>query len=94
MESYEHEIEENSKILPGIEEFGSKSDRLDQIDLKRKGIEKQSNSEYGDSPLEHLTAIKDDLVRFEGVAEQMAQIAESKQKIETKSQRYQKKLNR
>jgi len=92
LESYEHEIEENSKILPGIEEFGSKSDRLDQIDLKRKEIEEQDNSKYGDSPLEHLTAIKDDLVRFEGVTEQMAQIAKSKQKIEKKSQSYQKEI--
>ena len=92
LESYEHEIEENSKILPGIEEFGSKSDRLDQIDLKRKEIEEQDNSKYGDNPLEHLTAIKDDLVRFEGVTEQMAQIAKSKQKIEKKSQSYQKEI--
>ena len=92
LQSYENEIEENSKILPGIEEFGSKSDRLDQIDLKIKEIEKLDKSEYGDSPLKLLTAIKDELVRFEGVTEQIAQIAESKQKIERKSQIYRKEI--
>lgn len=94
LESYEHEIDEISKILPGIEEYISKSYKLNQIDLKRKEIEKQDkNLEYGDSPLVILTAIKDGLVRFEGVTEQMVQIEESKQKIEKKSQNYQREID-
>jgi len=94
LESYEHEIGEISKILPGIEEFNSKSDKLNQINLKKKEIEKQDkNSEYGESPLVLLTAIKDELVRFEGVTEQMVQIAESKQKIEKKSESYQREID-
>jgi len=94
LESYEHEIGEISKILPGIEEFNSKSEKLNQINLKKKEIEKQDkNSEYGESPLVLLTAIKDELVRFEGVTEQLVQIAESKQKIEKKSESYQREID-
>ena len=80
LESYEHEIEEISKILPGIEEYNSKSDRYNQLDLGI--IELKKNSPYGDNPVEYLTELKDELVRFEGVTAQMIQIADAKQKIE------------
>jgi DNA repair protein SbcC/Rad50 len=94
LESYEHEIGEISKILPGIEEFNSKSYKMNQINLKITELEKQDrNSEYGENPLVLLTAIKDDLVRFEGVTEQMVQIAEAKQKIEKKSGNYQREID-
>jgi DNA repair protein SbcC/Rad50 len=94
LESYEHEIEGISKILPGIEEFNSKSDKMNQISLKITELEKQDrNSEYGENPLVLLTALKDDLVRFEGVTKQMVQIAEAKQKIEKKSDNYQREID-
>jgi len=80
LESYEHEIEEISKILPRIEEYNSKSDRYNQLDLGI--IELKKNSPYGDNPVEYLTELKDELVRFEGVTAQMIQIADAKQKIE------------
>jgi len=93
LESYEYEISEISKILPGIEEYKTKSDRLNQLDLEIKELQKQDkNSEYGESPLVLLTAIKDGLVRFEGVTEQMAQIAESKERIVKKSENYQREI--
>jgi len=93
LESYEHEIDEISKILPGIEEYKTKSDILNQLDFKIKELQKQDkNSEYGESPLVFLTAIKDGLVRFEGVTEQMAQIAESKERIVKKSENYQREI--
>jgi len=80
LESYEHEIEEISKILPRIEEYNSKSDRYNQLDLGI--IELKKNSPYGDNPVEYLTELKDELVRFEGVTAQMIQIVDAKQKIE------------
>ena len=94
LETYEHEIGEISKILPGIEEFNSKSDKMNQLDLEITKLEKQDkNSEYGENPLVLLTALKDDLVRFEGVTKQMVQIAEAKQKIEKKSDNYQREID-
>jgi len=94
LESYEHEIGEISKVLPGIEEFNSKSDKMNQINLKIAELEKQDkNSEYGENPLVLLTAIKDELVRYEGVTKQMVQIAEAKQKIEKKSDNYQREID-
>jgi len=93
LESYEHEIGEISDILPGIEEYKTKSNKLNQLDLEIKELQKQDkNSEYGDSPLVLLTAIKDGLVRFEGVTEQIAQIAESKERMVKKSENYQREI--
>ena len=80
LETYEYEISEISKILPGIEEYKSKKERLCKIDSKISGMTKVS--EYGESPISHLSELKDQLVRFEGETEQMRQIVESKQKIE------------
>jgi DNA repair protein SbcC/Rad50 len=80
LETYEYEISEISKILPGIEEYKSKKDRLCQLDSKISEMVKVS--EYGENPISHLTELKDQVVRFEGVTEQMGQIVEAKQKIE------------
>lgn len=83
--SYEEEIKQIQKILPGIQNYAQKSKKLVQIEAKIQEISEECDmKEYGESPVEYLTELKEKLAEFERATEQMKQIVERKQKIEEK----------
>jgi exonuclease SbcC len=80
--SYDEEISQIQKILPGIENYASKSEKLRQIEAKIQELQDTQGTEHGENPVESLTKLKDGLVQYEGAAEQIKQIVESKQRTE------------
>ncbi|WP_158641229.1 AAA family ATPase [Candidatus Nitrosopumilus salaria] len=93
LEAYEKEIAEIQKIIPGIEEYNSKSSRLQQLDIKSLEKEFQDSKFNGRNPVEYYTELKDDLMKFENVTDQIKQIVESKQKVERTIQNHQKEVD-
>ncbi len=85
LESYEQEISQIQKILPGIQDYASKSSKLSQIEAEIAKINSNQNGEYGENPVEFLNNLKDGLIEFENATEQMKQILESRKKIEEKA---------
>ncbi|HEY4680205.1 MAG TPA: SMC family ATPase [Nitrosarchaeum sp.] len=87
LDSYEKEILDIQNILPGIEEYSLKSSKLIQIEAKIQELMQVGvNQEYSENPVEHLTDLKERLTLYENAMEQMKQIVERKQKIESKIQ--------
>jgi len=84
LDSYTQEITRIQKILPGIEEYTTKSSKLNQIEAKISEIKDSQNGDYGENPVEYLTNIKEGLIEFNNATEQMKQIIESKKRIEEK----------
>ncbi|MFZ8922659.1 MAG: AAA family ATPase, partial [Nitrosopumilaceae archaeon] len=82
LDSYDEEISQIQKILPGIENYAAKSEKLAQIEAKILELQGAQGTEYGENPVEHLSELKDGLVQYEGAAEQIKQIVESKQRTE------------
>jgi len=84
LESYEKEIAETQRIIPGIEEYNTKLVRLHQLGLyiESLGGKFQDPKFEGKNPVEYYTELKDELMRFENVTDQIKQIVESKQKVE------------
>ena len=84
IESYEQEISQIQGIIPGIEEFEAKSARENQLENEIKELEeKLQDSQFeGKNPVEYLTELKDRVMQFEGVTNQMQQIIKAKQKVE------------
>ena len=85
LESYNQEISQIQKILPGIQDYASKSSKLSQIEAEIAKINSNQNGEYGENPVEFLNNLKDGLIEFENATEQMKQILESRKKIEEKA---------
>ncbi len=84
LQSYSEEISQIQRILPGIEEFASKSAKLSEIESEIKEIENSKNEKYGENPVEFLTNLKEKFAEFENASEQIKQIVESRKKIEEK----------
>lgn len=85
LESYNQEISQIQKILPGIQEYIEKSSKLSEIEAEIAKININQNGEYGENPVEFLNNLKDGLTEFENATEQMKQILESRKKIEEKA---------
>ena len=94
IESYQTEIVQIQQILPGIEEFASKTSKLLEIETEIKEIECVKDSKFGAEPIEFLTNLKDELMEFENAAEQKKQILESRKNIESKISQKQSGLER
>ena len=84
IESYEQEILQIQRIIPGIEEFGVKTGRWYQLSFEIIELKKKlQDSEFeGRNPVEYLTELKDNLIQFESVTDKIKQIIEAKQKVE------------
>ncbi len=84
IESYENEMLQIQKIIPGIEEFGIKSARWNELGFQIVELKKRfQDTEFeGKNPVEYLTELKDRLMEFESVTVQIKQIIEAKQKVE------------
>ncbi len=92
IESYEMEILQIQKILPGMKEYEEKSSRLAQIEAKIKEISTNVDDlkEFGGkSPVEYFVELKDNLMQYESVLDKIKQIVETKQKIEKSIQKNQ-----
>ena len=92
IESYEMEILQIQKILPGIEEYEAKSSRLVQIEAKIKEISTniEDLKEFGGkNPVEYFSELKDNLMQYESVLDKIKQIVDTKQRIEKSIQKNQ-----
>jgi exonuclease SbcC len=97
LESYGTEILQIQKILPGIEEYAAKSSRLVQIEAKIQDLMKnfQSLDEFeGKNPLDYLTELKDKLIQYENVLEQIKQIIQAKNRVEKLIQKNQSEVEK
>ncbi|MCV0409382.1 SMC family ATPase [Nitrosopumilus sp.] len=92
IESYEKEIQQIQRTIPGIEEYHRKTTLISQIEAKINRL-KESFSEFeGNNPVEYLTEVKDSLTIYENATEQMKQIVEAKQKVEKLISNYQREI--
>ncbi|MFZ8937945.1 MAG: AAA family ATPase, partial [Nitrosopumilaceae archaeon] len=89
LDSYDEEISQIQKILPGIENYAAKSEKLAQIEAKILELQGAQGTEYGENPVEHLSELKDGLVQYEGAAEQIKQIVESKERTQKQIEKIQ-----
>ena len=91
LESYNEEISQIQNILPGIENYVSKSEKLAQIEAKIQRLQDSQGTEYGKTPVEYLTELKDSLVHYERVEEQIKQIVEFKERTQKQISKIQSK---
>ncbi len=85
IESYDVEILQIQRILPGIEECVEKSSKLSQIEAKIKeiGSSVQNLKEFdGKNPVEYFSDLKDKVMQHESVTDKIKQIIETKQRAE------------
>ncbi len=85
IESYENEILQIQKILPGIVDYDGKSSKLVQIEAKIKEIRKDIGnlSEFGGKdPVEYFLELKDKVMQHESVLDKIKQIIETKNRSE------------
>ena len=95
LESYDAEILQINRLLPGIEEYAAKSSKLAQIEAKildlKKNFENLAEFE-GRNPVDYLTELKDKLIQYENVTEQINQIIQAKNRVEKLIQKNQGKV--
>ncbi len=85
IESYEMEIAQIQKILPGIVEYDAKSSELVQIEAKIKEISNSIGNlkEFGGKePVEYFSELKDKVMQHESVLDKIKQIIETKNRSE------------
>lgn len=85
IESYENEILQIQKILPGIVDYDAKSSKLTQIEAKIKEIRSNIGdlSEFGGKdPVEYFSELKDKVMQHESVLDKIKQIIETKNRSE------------
>ena len=84
IESYDMEILQIQKILPGILEHDAKSSKLVQIEAKIKEIGSIGNlKEFeGKNPVEYFLELKDKVMQHESVLDKIKQIIETKDRAE------------
>jgi len=92
IDSYDAEILQIQKILPGIEEYAVKSSKLVQIEAKIQEITAgiENLKEFGGkNPVEYFSELKDSLMKYESVMDKIKQIVETKQRVEKSIQKNQ-----
>ena len=85
IESYENEILQIQKILPGIVDYEVKSSKLAQIEAKIREICGNIGdlSEFGGKdPVEYFSELKDKVMQHESVLDKIKQIIETKNRSE------------
>ncbi len=84
IESCEQKIPHVRGIIPEIEEYGMKSAKCDRLDVEiKESREMLCDSEFkGRDPVEYLTRLKDKVVEFENMKEQIKQINKRNQDVE------------
>ncbi len=84
IESYTEKISQIQIIIPRIEEFEAKSARENQLDREIKELERKlQDPEFEDkNPVTYLNELKDRVMQFESLTDQIKQIVKTKQKIE------------
>jgi exonuclease SbcC len=83
IDSYDAEILQIQKILPGIQEYVSKSSKLVQIEAKIKEINIENLKEFeGKNPVEYFSELKDKVMQHESVMDKIKQIIDVKQRVE------------
>ncbi len=83
IDSYDAETLQIQKILPGIQEYTSKSSKLVQIEAKIKWISIEDLREFeGKNPVEYFSELKDKVMQHESVMDKIKQIIDAKQKVE------------
>ena len=83
IDSYDAEILQIQKILPGIQEYVSKSSKLLQIEAKIKEISINDLREFeGKNPVEYFSELKDKVMQHESVMDKIKQIIDVKQRVE------------
>lgn len=91
LDSYDAEILEISKIIPGIEEHDAKLAKLEKIEAKIIQLTRESG---GKEEIERLNQVKDQIIQFEGAIKQIEQIISIKQKIENEISKNQNEVGR
>jgi len=89
IESYDKEILQIQRILPGIQEYEVKSSKLVQIEAKIKEIGNKIEEFEGKNPVEYFSELKDKLMQYESVTDKIKQIIEAKQRVEKQIQKNQ-----
>jgi exonuclease SbcC len=83
IDSYDAEILQIQKILPGIQEYMVKSSKLVQIEAKIKEIGIGNLREFeGKNPVEYFSELKDKVMQHESVMDKIKQIIDAKQRVE------------
>ena len=83
IESYDNEIMQIQKILPGLQEYEAKSSKLVQIEAKIKEIGISDIEKFeGKNPVEYFSELKDRIMQYESVMDKIRQITEAKQRAE------------
>ena len=83
IESYDNEIMQIQKILPGLQEYEAKSSKLVQIEAKIKEIGISDIKKFeGKNPVEYFSELKDRIMQYESVMDKIRQITEAKQRAE------------
>jgi exonuclease SbcC len=83
IDAYDAEILQIQKILPGIQEYTSKSSKSVQIEAKIKGIGIEDLREFeGKNPVEYFSELKDRVMQHESVMDKIKQIIDAKQRVE------------
>lgn len=85
IDAYDAEILQIQKILPGIQEYVSKSSKLVQIEAKIKEISSsiENLKEFeGKNPVEYFSELKDKVMQHESVMDKIKQIIDAKQRVE------------
>jgi len=85
IESCDSDMEKTRKIIPELADHAQKSSELERIEGDIAKIEREDrDKKYGEQPADHLSQIRDRLIRYENAQEQIVQIAQDMQGIERK----------
>jgi exonuclease SbcC len=95
-ELFDEQISELEEIIPGIEEYEEKHDKLSEIEVKIKDFQAQNKIPKDDfdfdtdDPVEYYLALKDALVEYQNSKTQITQIKENQTKTDKLREKYEK----
>lgn len=87
IKSCDSEMEKVRKTIPELADYAQKSSELERIEGDIARIEGEDrDKKYGEQPADHLSQIRDQLIRYENAQKQIVQILQDGQGIEQKIQ--------
>lgn len=80
-------------LIPGITQITEENNTLEKIETKISQLNSLIPDEFGDKPIEHLTALKDSLIRFENLQSQKNQLSQTKTNNENLMKKFHSELD-